>query len=73
MIAGLIMALMVGALDTRLHVSDLSACAILVGVGSASYVGLCWLLDISHARRRLKHGAALFRLKFANIGVGQAK
>jgi O-antigen/teichoic acid export membrane protein len=73
MIAGLIMALMVGALDTRLHVSDLAACAILVGAGSASYVGLCWLLDISHARRRLKHGAALFRIKFANMGVGQAK
>jgi O-antigen/teichoic acid export membrane protein len=73
MIAGLGMALLVGALDTRLHVSDFAACAILAGAGATSYVGLCWLLDISHARRRLKQGAALFRIKFANIGVGQAK
>jgi O-antigen/teichoic acid export membrane protein len=73
MIAGLVMALVVGGIDSRLHGSDLAACAILAGAGAASYFGLCWLFDISHARRRLKHGTALFRIKFANIGVGQAK
>jgi O-antigen/teichoic acid export membrane protein len=70
MIAGLIMALLVGTLDRSLHVSDLTACLILVGVGSASYVALCWLLDISHARRRMKNCLTFFRVKFAGIGIG---
>jgi O-antigen/teichoic acid export membrane protein len=70
MIAALIMALTVGMLDRSLHVSDLTACFVLVSVGSASYAVLCWLLDISHARRRLKICLAFFRTKFANIGIG---
>jgi O-antigen/teichoic acid export membrane protein len=70
MIAGLVMALTVGALDRSLHVSDLTACVILVGVGLASYVALCWLLDISRARRRLKLGLALFRTKLASFNIG---
>src|ERR1700724_3722726 len=37
LIAGLIMALSVGTLDRSLHVSDLTACFVLVLVGSASY------------------------------------
>ena len=70
MIAGLIMALAVRTLDRNLHVSDLTACVVLVGVGSVSYVVPCWLLDISRARRRLKIGLAFFRTKFANISIG---
>jgi O-antigen/teichoic acid export membrane protein len=70
MIAGLVMALTVGALDRSLHVSDLTACVILVGVGLASYVALCWLLDISRTRRRLKLGLALFRTKLASFNIG---
>jgi len=70
MIAALIMALTVGMLDRSLRVSDLTACFVLVSVGSASYAVLCWLLDISHARRRLKICLAFFRTKFANIGIG---
>jgi O-antigen/teichoic acid export membrane protein len=70
MIAGLVMALLVGALDRHLHVSDLAACFVLVLVGLASYVGLCWLLDVSHARARLKVCLTFFRTKFANTGVG---
>jgi hypothetical protein len=70
LIAGLMMALAVGTLDRSLRVSDLTACFVLVFVGSASYVVLCWLLDISHARRRLKICLAFFRTKFANIGIG---
>jgi O-antigen/teichoic acid export membrane protein len=69
-IAGLIMALLVGALDKNLHVSDLAACVVLVCVGLASYVVLCWLLDISRIRERLKHGFTFFRTKFANTGIG---
>ena len=70
MIAGLVMALAVGTLDRNLHVSDFAACVILVGVGFASYVAMCWLLDISHTRRRLKFGYAFFRTKLANINIG---
>jgi O-antigen/teichoic acid export membrane protein len=70
MIAGLVMALVVGTLDRNLHVSDLAACAVLVGVGLTSYAAMCWLLDISRTRRRLKLGLALFRTKLANINTG---
>ena len=70
MIAGLVMALAVGTLDRSLHVSDFAACVILAGTGLASYVAICWLLDISHTRRRLKFGYAFFRTKLANINIG---
>jgi O-antigen/teichoic acid export membrane protein len=69
MIAALVMALSVGALDRSLHVADLTACLVLAGAGLASYAALCWLLDISQIRGRLKNGFALFRTKFANIHV----
>jgi O-antigen/teichoic acid export membrane protein len=70
MVAGLVMALAVGTLDRNLHVSDLTACVVLVCVGLASYVAMCWLLDISRTRRRLKLGLAFFRTKLANINTG---
>lgn len=70
MIAALIMALLVGAIDRSLRVSDLTACIVLAGVGSASYVVLCWVLDISRARRRFKRGFAFFRTKFSNNTIG---
>ena len=69
-IAGLVMALVVGTLDRNLHVSDLTACIVLVGAGLVSYAAMCWLLDISQTRRRLKLGLALFRTKLANINIG---
>ena len=69
-IAGLIMALVVAVIDQSLHTSDMVACLILVGVGSVTYLVMCWALDISHARRRLKVAMALFRTKLANIGPG---
>jgi O-antigen/teichoic acid export membrane protein len=69
-IAGLIMALVVAVIDRSLHVSDMVACLILVGAGSVTYLVMCWVLDISHARRRLKVGLAFFRTKLANIGPG---
>ena len=70
MIAALGMALTVGALDRSLQLSDLAACIVLVGAGLASYVALCWLLDISRSRERLKHGFAFFKTKLANINIG---
>jgi hypothetical protein len=43
---------------------------VLVFAGLASYVALCWLLDISRARQRLKRGLSFFKSKLANIDVG---
>ena len=70
-IAGLVMALVVATLDRSLHVSDLSACLVLAGAGLVSYAALCWLLDISQTRGRLKAGLTLFRAKLANINMEQ--
>ena len=67
MIAGLVMALAVAALDRNLHVADLTACAVLASAGLITYAALCWLFDISRIRGRLKTGFAMFRAKFANI------
>jgi hypothetical protein len=64
------MALIVGALDRSLHLSDLTACLVLASAGLASYAALCWLFDISRIRGRLKNGLALFRTKLANINIG---
>ena len=69
-IAGLVMALVVAALDRSLHVSDLAACIVLVCAGLAAYLAPCWLFDISRTRGRLKRGLALFRTKFANSSIG---
>jgi len=70
MIAGLAMALIVGALDRSLHMADLAACIVLVSAGFVVYAALCWLFDISRIRGRLKQGFALFRTKLANINIG---
>ena len=69
-IAGLVMALTVATIDKGLHVSDPAACLALVGAGLASYAAMCWLLDISQTRRRLKVCLTFFRAKFASIGTG---
>ena len=70
MIAGLVMALTVAAVNKSLHISDPAACLVLVGVGVTSYAAMCWLLDISQTRRRLKICLNFFRTKFASIGAG---
>jgi O-antigen/teichoic acid export membrane protein len=70
MIAGLAMALIVGALDRALHVSDLTACVVLATAGLLSYAALCWVFDISRLRARSKNGLTLFRSKLAGMGIG---
>ena len=70
LIAGLMMALLVGALDRYLHVSDLAACVILVLAGLTGYAALCWAFDISRLRARSKNGVTLFRSKLASMGIG---
>jgi O-antigen/teichoic acid export membrane protein len=69
-IAGLVMALVVGMLDRNLHISDMAACLGLVCAGLASYGAMCWLLDISRTRARLKLAFDFFRTKLANINIG---
>jgi O-antigen/teichoic acid export membrane protein len=66
MIAGLVMALTVAALDRSLQISGLAACVVLASAGLITYAALCWLFDISRIRGRLKTGFAMFRTKFAS-------
>jgi O-antigen/teichoic acid export membrane protein len=70
LVAGLIMALSVAALDRNLHVADLTACAVLAGTGFALYAALCWFFDISQVRGRVKDGLAALRARRANINIG---
>jgi O-antigen/teichoic acid export membrane protein len=70
LIAGLVMALLVGAVDRSLHVSDLAACVILTIAGFAGYAALCWTFDISRVRARSKNGLTFFRSKLAGLGIG---
>jgi O-antigen/teichoic acid export membrane protein len=69
-IAALVMALLVAAIDQSLHLADLTACIALACIGLVAYAALCWLFDISRIRGRLKTGLAMFRTKFANINIG---
>ena len=69
-IAALVMALTVAVLNKTLHISDPAACLVLVGAGVTSYAAMCWLLDISQTRRRLKICLDFFRTKLASIGAG---
>jgi len=73
MIAGLVMALVVGALDKELHVSHLAACVILALTGAITYASLGWLFDISHTRRRLRSGLALLRARRAKLTIGPSQ
>jgi O-antigen/teichoic acid export membrane protein len=70
LIAALLMALLVGALDRILHASDLTACVVLATVGLASYAALCWAFDISRVRARSKNGLTFFRSKLTSMGIG---
>ena len=72
MVAGLIMAFAVMAIDEKLHVTDFVACVILIGMGLATYLAAAWSLDICHARRRLRACVSLLRLKLAGIVAGPA-
>lgn len=70
MIAGLIMSLVVGALDRSLHVADLTACIVLAGAGMIVCAALYWLFDISKVRARARYGLVLFRTKLVKLNIG---
>jgi len=71
-VAGLAMALAVGTIDRGLRVPDALACIVLVVAGAFTYLALCWLVDISYTRRRLKVCFWFFRARIANFGAGSA-
>jgi O-antigen/teichoic acid export membrane protein len=73
MVAGLLMASVVATVDRSLHVSDFVACIILVTTGLTSYFALGWLLDICHARRRLRTALTFSRSKLATIAAEPAR
>jgi O-antigen/teichoic acid export membrane protein len=73
MTAGLIMALVVGALDKELHLSHLAACVVLALTGAVTYAALGWLFDISHTRRRMRSGIGLLRARRADITIGPSQ
>jgi O-antigen/teichoic acid export membrane protein len=70
MIAGLVMALAVGALDRELHVAHLLSCIVLAGTGAATYAALGWLFDISHTRRRLRSALVMLRGRRTKLTIG---
>jgi len=69
-VAGLVMALVVAALDRGLRANDAIACLVLVSAGILACGAMYWLLDIARSRSGLKSGVALFRTKFVNLDIG---
>jgi O-antigen/teichoic acid export membrane protein len=70
MLASLVMALTVAALDRELHVSHPAACILLALTGAATYAALGWLFDISHARRRVRSALVMLRAGRAKLTIG---
>jgi O-antigen/teichoic acid export membrane protein len=61
LIAAMAMAIVVKGLETILHPSDTNALALLVPAGMASYVAMCWLMDIAKTRSRFARGLHIAR------------
>jgi O-antigen/teichoic acid export membrane protein len=70
MVAGLVMALAVSALDKELHVAHLTACLVLAAAGAMTYATLGWLFDISHARRRFRSVLAILHASRTKLTIG---
>jgi len=59
--AAVVMAVIVRGLDSALTGSDRGALVILLPAGIASYLLMCWLLDIARTRQRLLQGLLIVR------------
>jgi O-antigen/teichoic acid export membrane protein len=59
--AAVAMAAIVKGLDLALSISDKEALIILLPIGIASYLAMCWLLDVAKTRARLNHGLLIVR------------
>jgi O-antigen/teichoic acid export membrane protein len=61
LIAAIVMAIVLRGLETTLLVSDRDALAVLIPAGIASYLAMCWLLDIAKSRHRLNRCVLILR------------
>jgi O-antigen/teichoic acid export membrane protein len=59
--AAIVMAVVVRGVDRMLAVPDQKALAVLIPIGIASYVLMCWVLDVAKARARLVQGLLMMR------------
>jgi O-antigen/teichoic acid export membrane protein len=64
--AAVVMAVIVRGLDSALTGSDRGALVILLPAGIASYLLMCWLLDIVRTRQRLIQGLLIVRKTLAH-------
>jgi O-antigen/teichoic acid export membrane protein len=60
-IATIVMAIVVRGLELALNPSDRDALTILLPAGVASYLAMCWLLDVAKSRSRLSRGLLIVR------------
>ena len=61
LIATIVMAIVVRSLELTLHLSDKDALAVLLPAGIATYMTMCWLLNIAKSRHRLNRGLLIVR------------
>jgi hypothetical protein len=61
LIATIVMAIVVRSLELALHLSDKDALAVLLPAGIATYLTMCWLLNIAKSRHRLNRGLLIVR------------
>jgi len=61
LIATMVMAIVVRSLELALHLGDKDALAVLLPVGIATYLTMCWLLNIAKSRPRLNRGLLIVR------------
>ena len=66
LIATMAMAVVAKGLETILFLSDTNALALTIPSGMATYVAMCWLMDIAKARSHLAHGLRIAR-RFAPL------
>jgi O-antigen/teichoic acid export membrane protein len=61
LIATIVMAIVVRSLELALHLDDKDALAVLLPAGIATYLVMCWLLNIAKGRYRLSRGLLIVR------------
>ncbi len=65
LIAAVTMTIVVKGLENLLQLSDRNTLAALIAGGLATYLTMCWLLDVAAARRRIMSGLLAIRSTFA--------
>jgi O-antigen/teichoic acid export membrane protein len=61
LIATIVMAIVVRSLELVLNLSDKDALAVLLPAGIATYLTMCWLLNIAKSRNRITRGLLIVR------------